>query len=88
MSEIFNIEWLESHMKELQKQRHSFLCEHSTCYGLIQMYIVSDGRYIVKIDNSEYVSLVTESAEEARDCYCKFVDDANNYADKLQNAAD
>ncbi len=80
------IDWLEDTFKRISEPRYSFICEHETCYGKISLHVCSDGRYIISVSNINYDGLDTKSAEEARDYYCKFVNDANNYA--LQKAAE
>lgn len=81
MSEMeMPIEWLEDTLKRIRKPRYSFISEHETCYGKISLHACSDGRYIINVNNINYDGLETESSLEARDYYCKFVNDANNYA--------
>jgi hypothetical protein len=74
------IDWLEDTLKRIREPRYSFICDHETCYGKISLHVCSDGRYIISVSNIYYDGLDTKSAKEARDYYCKFVDDANNYA--------
>ena len=74
------IEWLEGTLKRIRALRFSFISEHETSYGKISLHVCSDGRYIIRVNNIYYEGLETRSAEEARDYYCKFVDDANAYA--------
>ena len=87
MSELkMPIDWLEAQMLNVQEEAKKtithFLCSHETCYGEIKIYVSSAGIYSVRVDNFMYDGLVTKSAEEAKEYYCKFVDDANAFAEK------